>query len=278
MRELDEGHETLLLVSEEQSARNRRRVVWIAGLGLVVCTGIVLALTLLALHGHGPSSFDEEVGRALSTDHENWIVALAERAIAFPGSKRGGLLIIMIAGGWWMIRRGDLRPGILLAASFTLTLASVNLLKVSIGRASPNHAVVSDASVGRSFPSMHAAILVTLIGMALVIILLSRHEIRLVPIPLAVAAGLVAIVAEAISLLNLRLHWLTDVLAGAAIAGVWVFLLLPLAHAMWTDSNLSRRLLLGRPPSTASPEPPSYETPASPPDNRTTERSDRPFG
>jgi membrane-associated phospholipid phosphatase len=254
-----------------------KRVVWIAATGFVVCTGIALALTLLALHGHGPSSFDEEVGRALSTDHENWIVALAERAIAFPGSRRGGLLIIVIAGGWWMIRRGDLRLGILLAAAFTLTLASVSLLKESIGRASPKHAVAGDASVGHSFPSMHAAILVSLIGMALVIILFSRHEIRWVPIPLAVGAALVAIVAEAISVLNLRWHWLTDVLAGAAIAGVWVFLLLPLAHAVWTDSNLSRRLLLGRPPHQAVRNH-SHETPASLPDNQTTERSDRPFG
>jgi len=266
-------------VSEELRPRDGRRVVvWIAATGLVVCLGITLALTLLAIHEHGPSSFDEQVGRALSDHRETGIVELAERAITFLGSRRGGLLIVMIAGGWWLIRRRDLRPGVLLAASFTLTVASVALLKVNIGRASPINVLAGDASVGRSFPSMHAAILVSLIGMAVAIILLSGHKVRLLSVPLVVTAAIVVTVAEAISVLNLRWHWLTDVLAGAAIAGFWVFLLLPLTYAMWTDPKLSRRLVLRASPATGRSEPPpSYETPASLPDP-TTDRSDRPVG
>lgn len=263
-------------MSEELRPRDGRRVVvWIAATGFVVCLGITLALTLLALYEHGPSSFDEQVGRALSDHHESGIVELAERAITFLGSRRGGLLIVVIAGGWWLIRRRDLRPGILLAASFTLTLASVNLLKVNIGRASPINAVAGDASVGRSFPSLHAAILVSLIGMAVAIILLSGHKVRLVPVPLVVTAAVVITVAEAISVLNLRWHWPTDVLAGAAIAGAWVFLLLPVTYAMWTDPNLSRRLVLRAPPAAGRSEPASYETPALLADVHATERSDR---
>jgi membrane-associated phospholipid phosphatase len=239
----------------------RRFVAWLSIGGALACAAILLGLTLFVLRSHGPSTVDVRLASALLDEHESRIVEFAERLVTYSGSKTGGFLLIVAATTWWWIFRRDLRPGILLAAALTGTAATATLLKHVVGRVAPLRALHPDATVGRSFPSLHAAILVSICGMGIVVVVLSRRSERPIPLPAAVALAAAATTVVAVSMMRMGQHWLTDILAGAALAGIWVFVLLFLAYEMWTKPALAARLRRGRPEVAREPElPRSGET------------------
>ncbi len=99
-------------------------------------------------------------------------------------------------------------------------LLLVNLVKVLVGRARPDLGQLAGAS-SHSFPSGHAATAAA--TFAAVALLLGRRRRRQARAGLAgAAAGLTALVA--CSRVLLGVHWVTDVVAGAALGWGWVAL------------------------------------------------------
>ncbi len=92
-------------------------------------------------------------------------------------------------------------------------LVLANLIKVAVGRDRPNVARLVSAS-GFSFPSGHAAASAAVY--AAIALVVGRRRSRATKAALAGAAGGIA-VAVAMSRVLLGAHWLTDVIAGAAL-------------------------------------------------------------
>jgi undecaprenyl-diphosphatase len=92
-------------------------------------------------------------------------------------------------------------------------LVITNVIKVAVGRERPNVARLVDAS-GFSFPSGHTAASAALY--AAIALVVGRHRSRRTKAVLAGLAGGIT-VAVAMSRVLLGAHWLTDVIAGAAL-------------------------------------------------------------
>jgi membrane-associated phospholipid phosphatase len=113
----------------------------------------------------------------------------------------------------WTARRGHSVEGVALVLALAATWAAVHIAKAALDRPRPAGQHVD--TVGEAYPSGHAAYAIAFIACAVV---LSRGESRLaarfavVGIAVAIAAGV------GISRVYLRVHYLSDVLGGFALA------------------------------------------------------------
>lgn len=209
------------------------RAVSIAG--VLACLAVFAALRVELVRQHGETSLDRWVWHAFENEkQESLAVNLVERVTAAPGSRTGSIVVCIAVGAWAWFRRRDLRWGALLIATFIATTATVAILKIWLVR-DP-----FDAGLDRAYVSLHAADTAAVFGMLLVLSILT-HERR--SIRAGVGALAVAVVTlVAFSVIVAGHHWLTDVIGGLAIAGAWIFGLLPAAYAMWRRPEVAARL------------------------------------
>jgi membrane-associated phospholipid phosphatase len=199
----------------------------IAAAGLCLVTFLILRLLLLLLDG--PSPLDVWLAEHIRQPNPSQGIKILERLIALPGSRKGAAALILGVGAWAWFRRGDLRPGALLLAAFVATVATIEILKALIVRVMP--IAPSGEPEDRAFLSSHVAIAVAVLGMLVVVIGLSGRRDLLRP---AVPMAIVAVSAVAVSLMAADMHYLVDILSGAAVAGFWVSVLALVGHLIWT--------------------------------------------
>jgi membrane-associated phospholipid phosphatase len=209
------------------------RAVSIAG--VLACLAVFAVLRVELVRQHGETSLDRWVSHGVVNEkHESWAVELAERVTAAPGSRMDSLLVCVAVGAWAWFRRRDLRWGALLIAAFLATTATVAILKIWLVR-DP-----FDAGLDRAYVSLHAADTAAVFGMMVVLSILARERRS---VRVGVGAFAVAVVTlVAFSVIVAGHHWLTDVIGGLAIAGAWIFGLLPAAYAMWRRPEVAARL------------------------------------
>lgn len=218
-------------------ARNRRianvdrRVLRISIAGAAFCLATFLILRLSLLFFDGPSPLDVWLAEHVRQPDPSRELKILERLAAAPGSRKGAVLLILGLGAWAWLRRRDVRLGALLIAAFLATIATVEILKTLLVRVMPI-APTGDLD-DRAFLSSHVAIAVALLGMLVVVIALSGHRALL---PLTVASAIVLVGGVALSVMASDMHYLVDILSGAAVAGFWVCVLAPLADLMWGRS------------------------------------------
>ena len=102
-----------------------------------------------------------------------------------------------------------LLEGVALAVASLLTFTGAQVAKTAEGRPRPSHALVDVA--GSSFPSAHAAYAVAWIGIA---VALSRSVPRLTGRAAVVGAAIALAAVVGLSRVYLRVHYLSDVVAG----------------------------------------------------------------
>jgi membrane-associated phospholipid phosphatase len=218
-------------------ARNRRianvdrRVLRTSIAGAAFCLVTFLILRLSLLFFDGPSPLDVWLAEHVRQTDPSRELKILERLAAAPGSRKGAVLLILGLGAWAWLRRRDVRLGALLIAAFLATIATVEILKTLLVRVMPI-APTGDLD-DRAFLSSHVAIAVALLGMLVVVIALSGHRALL---PLTVAIAIVLVGGVALSVMASDMHYLVDILSGAAVAGFWVCVLAPLADVMWGRS------------------------------------------
>jgi membrane-associated phospholipid phosphatase len=167
----------------------------------------------------------------------SWLTGLA-RTLTWLGSGFVLWPVVIIAGlVQWRRRRRWLpaaAPALALAGAAAWSL----LIKALVGRPRPPAVYWLSHVDGWSYPSQHAAQALAAWGM-LALMMASGRALR-TRVLLVTGAALIALVVG-LTRLYLAAHWLTDVLAGWALAGVW-------------DSLLIISYLLTRQVTTASPE------------------------
>jgi len=224
-----------------RSRHDRVRVACVAG--ALACVAVFVVLRIDLVHEHGETSLDRWVAEQIgSHERESSTLEFVERVAAAPGSVKGSVLICFAVGAWAWLRARDLRWGLLLIAVFTATTATVGILKIGI----PLELLHAD--LDRAYLSAHAANTTAVFGMLLLMSMLAHDRTIIIVVTGAIAGSVVALVA--FSVMVAGHHWLTDVINGSAVAGVWLFALAPAARAMWRRPELVASLRLSVPRST----------------------------
>jgi membrane protein DedA with SNARE-associated domain/membrane-associated phospholipid phosphatase len=182
--------------------------------------------------------FDSFVLHFFSGHREPWLTTVLRDAVGLGGS--GLLLAVAVAVGLgFRLARGRWQPLLLLLGAWggaELLALSVDAL---VKRPRPSLPLV-DAD-GFAFPSREATAAAALYGMlvALLAISTSRWSLRV-----AVAtAAMVALVLLGLGQVYLAANWLSDVLGGYALGGLWLFVLLTAVHTLigWREGSRGNR-------------------------------------
>ena len=214
-----------------------RRVLRRSIVAAALCLVIFVALRLVLLQANGPLAFDVWLEDHIRQEKASRTIKILEHLASSPGSRIGAISVTVSVGAWAWFRRRDVRPGILLAAAFTCTTATVALLKTFLVRFWLINAAGVDAEE-RAFVSSHTANAVAVFAMLVVVVGLSGRRDLL---RLAAVVAIIVVAAVALSV---------DVISGVAVAGLWVSVLVPVGYLMWTRSDLRDRLKRGPPPAT----------------------------
>jgi undecaprenyl-diphosphatase len=192
-------------------------------------------LTFSVVHHTGAAHSDPRVLSFFVSHRTPWLTAVA-RTLTWLGSGFVLWPVVIIAGlGLWRWRRRWL-PAVLPALALAGAAAWSLLIKALVGRPRPPPVYWLSHVDGWSCPSQHATQALATWGMLALMVAAGRP-----PRARALLVTGAAVIALVVGLTRLYLaaHWLTDVLGGWALAGVW-------------DSLLIIAYLLTRPAATAA--------------------------
>ena len=228
---------------ERQLAFLARRLRPGGALGLSLTLGLLAigiagwafgAVAQAVLASEDLTQFDGFVQRFFSGHRESWLTTVLRDAVGLGGA--GLLLAIGLAVGLgFRLARGRWQPLLLLVGAW----AGAELLALSVDalvkRPRPPLSLV-DAN-GFAFPSREATAAAALYGMlvALAGIATPRWSLRV-----AVATGAVlALALLGLGQVYLGANWLSDVLGGYALGGLWLFVLLTAVKTLvgWRQSS-----------------------------------------
>ena len=193
-----------------------------AVLALAVCAWSLAWLTFSVIHHLGLAQADPRALAFFTGHRAPWLTSVA-KVLTWLGSTLVLWPVAIIAGlGLWRWRRRWL-PAVLPAVALAGAWAGSLLIKGLVGRPRPPIADRLTVIHSSSYPSEHAAQALATWGM-LALMLMAGRSARARAL-LAAGAALIAFVVG-LTRLYLAAHWMTDVLGGWALAGVWDCLLI----------------------------------------------------
>jgi membrane protein DedA with SNARE-associated domain/membrane-associated phospholipid phosphatase len=194
----------------------------VAVLTLTACGWSLGSLTSSVVHRVNSARLDPRVLSFLVGHRTPWLTSLA-KILTWLGSGFVLWPVVIAAGlGLWRWRRQWL-AAILPALSLAGAGAGSWLTEVLVRRPRPAATDWLGTFSGWSYPSLHAAQALAAWGM-LVVVATAGRSLRTRTL-LMTGAALIAL-AVGVSGLYLAAHWMTDVLAGWALAGAWGGLLI----------------------------------------------------
>jgi membrane-associated phospholipid phosphatase len=198
------------------------RALTAAVLTLAVSAWALASLTFGVVHHTGVARDDPRVLAFFVGHRTPWLTVIA-KVLTWLGSSIVLWPVVIVAGlGLWRWRRRWL-PAVLPALALAGAWAGGLLIKSLVVRPRPPSTYWLAAVHGPSYPSQHAAQALATWGM-LAFTLMAGRRVR-TRVLLTVAAAAIALVVG-LTRLYLAAHWLTDVLGGWALAGVWDSLLI----------------------------------------------------
>ena len=193
-----------------------------AVLALAAFAWSLASLTYSVIHHTGIARDDPRVLAFFTGHRAPWLTSLA-KALTWLGSSIVLWPVVVIAGlGLWRWRRHWL-PAVLPALALAGAWAGALLIKGLVNRPRPPVGDRLTVVHGWSYPSQHAAQALATWGMLALMMMAGRSAWARVL--LAMGAVLIAFVVG-LTRLYLGAHWMTDVLGGWALAGVWDCLLI----------------------------------------------------
>ena len=171
------------------------------------------------LSGTSLDAVDRPVLRFFVRHREHWLTTLMKVASAL-GSAAVLIPLVIVVGAVWWWRRGTPRALALLAGALVGSELLFQVLKELVGRPRPPVFDAVQHFAGKAFPSGHAtAAAATWCALAcLAAGAASRWSRKVLCWALAVAV----VTLVGVSRLYLGAHWLTDVLGGFALGGLWL--------------------------------------------------------
>ncbi|HEY1346629.1 MAG TPA: phosphatase PAP2 family protein [Streptosporangiaceae bacterium] len=191
-------------------------------LTLAACAWSLALLTFSVVHHTGIAHDDPRVLAFVTGHRTPWLTSFA-RVLTWLGSAFVLWPVAILAGlGLWRWRRQWL-PAVLPALALAGAGAWSVLIKVLVGQPRPPVSLRLGTFHSWAYPSQHAAQALATWGM-LALMLMAGRSARARAL-LAAGAALIAFVVG-LTRLYLAAHWMTDVLGGWALAGVWDSLLI----------------------------------------------------
>ncbi|MDP9341389.1 MAG: bifunctional DedA family/phosphatase PAP2 family protein [Actinomycetota bacterium] len=169
--------------------------------------------------GHDDSSRWDPHVESFVLAHRAGALTAMMKAVTWLGSTAVLIPMVALVGGYFLLRRKDWRPLAKLAVALAGAVVLADIVKPLVGRPRPPARFGLGYSFnGWAFPSGHATQALAVWGMLAVILVgvANRHRALVV----ATAASIVLLVGA--SRVYLGAHWLTDVLGGYALGGLWL--------------------------------------------------------
>jgi membrane-associated phospholipid phosphatase len=208
--------------------------------------GLVLVLTWLAIgvHAHGwVTAFDASTASWIgSVGHRSHGLEEASLITAWLGTPVKVAAAGLTGGALLAWRARSLRPGAAVIGTVAGAVLFETAIRVVVYRPVTEAEIKASPLLStehHSFPSGHVAAIGALLGIIAVCIAVGRSRIVQALATVLVVAGVVIV---AFSRLYLGAHWLSDVIGGALLAGVFVILG---AVALTTRSDQSVRATVG---------------------------------
>jgi membrane-associated phospholipid phosphatase len=164
---------------------------------------------------------DPGIERLIVEHREAWLTG-GMRVVTWLGSNVVLAPLVVLVGVFYVVRRRTWLPGFVLAVSLLGVSWITDGLKVAVGRPRPPEAVRLIAVSSPSFPSGHAAhAAAALCGIAAVLASgrTTGAKVRIWVLAIVLSA------LVAFSRLYLGVHWFTDLVAGLALGGAWLCLI-----------------------------------------------------
>jgi undecaprenyl-diphosphatase len=182
--------------------------------------------------GHDETATFDPRAEAFAMAHRTGMLTAAMKWGTWLGSTLVIVPLVVIVGAVFLARHRDWRPGAKLAVAVAGAVALYDVVKPAVGRVRPPSRLWIGEYSGFSFPSGHATQSLAFYGM-LAVVLSSRRSPAGRVWPWLAAAGVAVFVGA--SRVYLGAHWLTDVLAGYALAAAWlaVVVVVVLAVSGW---------------------------------------------
>ena len=167
----------------------------------------------------GPTGLvDQPAASFLVAHRQGWLTGVM-RLVTDLGAAGVLVPLVLAAGLAWRWRRGSWRPLALLAGAAAGAWVVQVAVKQLVERPRPPAGLALSHATGFAFPSGHATDAAAVYGMLAVLLARSGRPAARVA-AWAGAAALVALVG--LSRLYLGVHWLSDVVAGAALGIAWL--------------------------------------------------------
>ncbi len=232
---------------ERQLAFLTRRLRPGGALGLSLTLGLVAiglagwafgAVAQAVLASQDLTQFDGLVERFFSGHREPWLTTVLRDAVGLGGA--GLLLAAGVAVGLgYRLARGRWQPLLMLLAAWGGAELLAVTVEALVKRPRPPLALLGAS--GSAFPSREATAAAALYGMlaAVVSIATPRWSWRVA----AWTAAVLALALLGLGQVYLGLNWLSDVLGGYALGGLWLFVLLTVVHTLigWRASSRGTR-------------------------------------
>ena len=229
-----------------------------AALGLSLTVGLVVigltgwafgAITQDVL-GHEEAIRLDGPANRFFIHHRTAGLTTAMKALTFLGSAPVLIGLIGAVGLAWWWRRRTWRPLAVAVGAWIGSAILTDTVKALIDRARPPATEWIGTASGGSFPSGHTSDSVAVYGILAALVAASTpYWSRKVGLW---AGALIVWVVVGITRLYLGVHWLTDVLGGYALGGLWLFSYLTVIHSV--DRVARQRAVQRSAPATPSPE------------------------
>lgn len=151
------------------------------------------------------------------------------KAVTWLGSNAVLIPLVVGIGAYVLVKRREWRPFVLLAAALGGANAWYRIVKPLVGRERPPAPIHLITVSGYSFPSGHATAAIAVWGATAIVCSTGRKGAWKAAV--WTGAGIITALV-AFSRVYLGVHWWTDVIAGLALGGAWLCLLLALGVSL----------------------------------------------
>lgn len=160
------------------------------------------------------AAVDTEVLQFFVRHRQPWLTSVARVATTF-GASAVVIPLGIVVGVAARRLRGSWAPLVMLASAYVGAEALFQTVKAVVGRARPPASMAIGHFTGSAFPSGHATLSAAVYGTMAALVTGARKAAAW-----AAAAGASLVIG--ITRLYLGAHWLTDVVAGWALGGLWL--------------------------------------------------------
>ncbi|MGW5791356.1 bifunctional DedA family/phosphatase PAP2 family protein [Saccharopolyspora sp. NPDC003752] len=193
-----------------------------AALGAAVGAWIFGGLAQDVLEREEAARLDPLVAAFVVSHRADWI-NMGMQVVTWLGSSVILVPLLLVATEVLLVGHRDLRATVQIWAAFLGAMGLSTMFKAIVDRPRPPLAEAITHVTGAAFPSGHATQAIATWGMLAFVLARGRSPRART---LAVAAVMVVVLFVGLSRVYLGAHWLTDVVAGYALGGTWLAVLL----------------------------------------------------